>query len=468
MEYAIADQSISPHVTAEFDRYKRCGILEHGFVRLFCRECAAELVVGFSCKGRGFCPSCGARRATQKAHRLECEVWPQARARQWVLSFPHQVRSWLLRSPELFNDVITVVVGGISFFYERHAALVLGQDQVYLPTAGSVTFIQLFGSSLAANPHLHMMFLDGVFARAKGGIQFFERGGFTHESMFDVLDMIYLRLTKLFEKKGYVVDGGDASWPEGEDSSVPMPFRPRAPNAFRRKGRLQANPFYQHPDPEMMSIQSWLNVRYRWFSLHAAVTIDGTNRAGLRQLFHYGARSSVNLSLLSYVTPEDPDRSEVELRLKRKWNDGTESLIFSQKDFVERLAGVVPPAWFNLTRFHGVFAPNHAWRDFVVPGPTKKRTCPAFDEPNDSDPTPTGKPSTGRAPAEYWIPWAELLRKTVGVDPEVCACGARMILDKAIIDGEKIAEVLARLGIVSTGPPTKRQSTGELDYVYDV
>ena len=26
---------------------------------------------------------------------------------------------------------------------------------------------------------------------------------------------------------------------------------------------------------------------------------------------------------------------EVELRLKRKWNDETESLIFSQRDFVE-------------------------------------------------------------------------------------------------------------------------------------
>jgi hypothetical protein len=99
---------------------------------------------------------------------------------------------------------------------------------------------------------------------------------------------------------------------------VPMPFRPRAPKAFRRKGRLLETPFYQHPDPEMMSVQSWLNVRYRWVSLHGAATIDGTNRAGLRQHFHYGARSSVTLSLLSYVTPDDPDRSEVELRLKRK------------------------------------------------------------------------------------------------------------------------------------------------------
>jgi hypothetical protein len=115
-----------------------------------------------------------------------------------------------------------------------------------------------------------------------------------------------------------------------------------------------------------------------------------------------------------------------------------------------------------------VFAPNHAWREFVVPGPKTKRTCPAFDEPNDADLLPTGKPSTGRSPAEYWLPWAELLRKTVGVDPEICACGARMIVDDEVTDGAKIAETLARLGIQSTGPPKRLQSTGVLDYVYDV
>ena len=209
---------------------------------------------------------------------------------------------------------------------------------------------------------------------------------------------------RLFARKGYVTDEVAVSVDDDLEPSVPMPFRPRSPKAYRRKGRLLANPHYQHPDPDVMSVQGWCNVRYRWFSLHAAIKIEGTNRAGLSQLFHYGARSSVNLSLLSYVTPDDPDRSELELKLKRKWNDGTESLVFTQRDFVERLAGVIPPAWFNLTRFHGVFAPNHAWRDFVVPGPKTKRTCPAHDEPTDSDPPPTGKPSTGRAPAEYWIP----------------------------------------------------------------
>ena len=118
------------------------------------------------------------------------------------LTFPHQVRAWLLRSAELFNEVISVVIDSISFFYEQHSALVLGKDQIYLPTAGSVSFVQFFGSSLVPNPHLHMMFLDGVFASGKDGVKFFEHRGLSQESMFDVIEMIYLRLAKLFAKKG--------------------------------------------------------------------------------------------------------------------------------------------------------------------------------------------------------------------------------------------------------------------------
>ena len=80
IEYAISEQSMASHVTAEFERYKRCGILEHGFVRLYCKDCQADRVIGFSCKGRGFCPACGAREALQNAHRIEREVWPRAKA----------------------------------------------------------------------------------------------------------------------------------------------------------------------------------------------------------------------------------------------------------------------------------------------------------------------------------------------------------------------------------------------------
>ena len=33
-DYAARDVRIAPHVHAEFERYLRCGILQHGFVRL--------------------------------------------------------------------------------------------------------------------------------------------------------------------------------------------------------------------------------------------------------------------------------------------------------------------------------------------------------------------------------------------------------------------------------------------------
>jgi len=48
-------------VEQEFRDFLTCGVLEHGFARLRCGDCAFERLVPFSCKGRGFCPSCGGR-----------------------------------------------------------------------------------------------------------------------------------------------------------------------------------------------------------------------------------------------------------------------------------------------------------------------------------------------------------------------------------------------------------------------
>ena len=149
-----------------------------------------------------------------------------------------------------------------------------------------------------------------------------------------------------------------------------------------------------------MYVEGWCNVLYKWLSLHAGVAIKGDDRDGLKRLFRYAARSSVSLSQLSYMTPEDPDRSDVELHLKRRWRDGTDSLIFKQKDLVEKLASLVPPSWFNLTRYYGVFASAHVWRDFIVqsivPGVKRKRSIyPAHDDPGDGTPPPPGKPSAG-------------------------------------------------------------------------
>ncbi len=45
-------------------------MLSYGFLRLRCPECNENRSVAFSCKGRGFCPSCMARRMTDMTAQL--------------------------------------------------------------------------------------------------------------------------------------------------------------------------------------------------------------------------------------------------------------------------------------------------------------------------------------------------------------------------------------------------------------
>src|SRR4051812_46047908 len=51
-------------VEREFREFLTCGSLAGGFARFRCRACGLDRFVAFSCKGRGFCPSCGGRRMT--------------------------------------------------------------------------------------------------------------------------------------------------------------------------------------------------------------------------------------------------------------------------------------------------------------------------------------------------------------------------------------------------------------------
>jgi len=58
------------------------------------------------------------------------------------------VRHWLSRDVDLFGDVISEVTGVISRFYEDHTIHYEERRGVYAPSAGVISFVQLFGSSL--------------------------------------------------------------------------------------------------------------------------------------------------------------------------------------------------------------------------------------------------------------------------------------------------------------------------------
>src|SRR5215831_9498326 len=112
-----AATGLPAYVEREFYDYLQCGILAHGFLRLGCDTCPKELLLPFSCKRRGFCPSCAARRMAQTAaHLVEC-VLPWVPTRQWVVSVPIPLRYWMAASQDLTAQVHTIIRTTIGQYY---------------------------------------------------------------------------------------------------------------------------------------------------------------------------------------------------------------------------------------------------------------------------------------------------------------------------------------------------------------
>jgi hypothetical protein len=156
-------------VEEEFEAFLRCGWLAGGFARFRCTRCRAERLVAFSCKGRGFCPSCGGRRMTERAARLVDHVWPDAPVRQWVLSLPPRVRYALAWR----HDLCSAVAGVFFRAVQRHLRAWAQTRGLGPARSGAVIVVQRFGGPLNLNVHFHALVLDGVFVRAcDGGLRF--------------------------------------------------------------------------------------------------------------------------------------------------------------------------------------------------------------------------------------------------------------------------------------------------------
>ena len=113
---AAAERPLPDFVQQEFEAYLKCGRLEEGFLRVRCEQCHAEKLVAFSCKKRGFCPSCGGRRMAETAALLADEVLPDRPLRQWVFSLPHALRFLLA----INSEALTLVLGEVYRTISRH------------------------------------------------------------------------------------------------------------------------------------------------------------------------------------------------------------------------------------------------------------------------------------------------------------------------------------------------------------
>jgi hypothetical protein len=104
-EYDWDGQPVSAYVESEFRRYLECGVLAYRFACARSPGCGHDFLIAFSCKGRGLCPSCNARRMAETAAHLVDHVFPPLPVRQWVLSVPKRLRWYLEPEPQALSAV---------------------------------------------------------------------------------------------------------------------------------------------------------------------------------------------------------------------------------------------------------------------------------------------------------------------------------------------------------------------------
>lgn len=370
----------------------------------------------------------------ESAALLVDEVLPEQPMRQWVLSFPSQLRFLFASRPQLMDRVLGIVYRAIS----AHLIKKAGFNRKTSHT-GAVTLIQRFGSALNLNVNFHMLFLDGVYTATPWGKSRFHR---THapnpQELTELVHTISHRVAGFLEREGILERDEENSYlnlEEGDED--PMQQVLCCSVSYRiaiglQQGlkvlTLQTVPAWEEDD-RFAKV-----AKVSGFSLHARVAAQAWERQKLERLARYITRPAVSEKRLS-LTPS----GNIRYQLKTPYSDGTTHVIFEPLDFIAKLAALVPKPRVNLTRFHGVFAPNSKHRVYVTPAKRGKGCA-------NEDKTPEQRHQA--------MTWAQHLKQVFNIDVSVCpTCGGDSRVIASIEDQAAIDKILAHLMKKGALPP---------------
>ena len=155
---------------------------------------------------------------------------------------------------------------------------------------------------------------------------------------------------------------------------------------------------------------------------------------------HVKMRNAQTVGLRSKeLKGSEPFNYQVRYELKTPYRNGTTHVIFQPLDFIAKLAALVPKPRVNLTRFHGVFAPNSKHRVKVTPAKRGKKTQRAGSAEMDwLDKSPEERHRS--------MTWMQRLKRVFNIDIEVCEhCGGHVKVIASIEDPTVIAHILKHL-----------------------
>jgi len=422
--------SLPQYVERELRAHLTCGILAHGFCRFHCFTCGTDLLIAFSCKGRGFCPSCGGRRMAESAAHLVDHVFPDVTVRQWVISFPWRLRYLLALDLDLCRRVRRLFLRAVFGFYSRKAQA----DSIPHGRTGGVNQIQRYGSALNANTHFHALVLDGVYTApdALSAPTFHPATRITDAEVAKLLFTIRSRVLRLCRARGLMGEEDELDVSEFAESQGLLPLlcaasiQGRSALGSEPGARVERKGIPALAVPGRAVVIKELCAELAGFSLHAAVRIEAGQTSRLEHLCRYITRPPLSNKRLS-LTPD----GRVVHELRAPFRDGTTHFVFEPLAFIERLAALVPPPRLHQLTYHGVLAPAASWRSDIVPAPANRRR-----------PSCAGG---GVLPLHRYS-FAVLMKRVFRIDVLKCArCGSERRWIAAITSGESIAKILDHL-----------------------
>lgn len=341
-------------------------------------------------------------------------VLPEAPLRQWVLTMPHELQRRVAYDGKVFGEVTRLFTDSVLGWYRRR----LADEGAPNGRGGAVVVMQRASSDLRCNPHLHGVFLDGVFVMGPDAVPVFRPlPRLSTMDTAEVLTVVRARLVRRLVRLGVLCVDGDRTLVDdvGAEPVLAQLTRtavaglpPAGPEV--RRGRspitLRGKPGVTASSPRCVEEQG--------FTLHVNTCAGAEDERGREALLQYVLRPPI----ANEHVQQGPE-GLVRILLKRPFSDGTTAVDMDPLSLLCRLASMVPSPRTHTVRYAGVLGSASTWRPLVIPPlpPAADGSTPVV--PGAVTPTADGeRPKTGNR-SRYWR-WAPLLARTVGRNPELC------------------------------------------------
>jgi hypothetical protein len=147
----------------------------------------------------GVCPSCNTRRMAETAAHWVDHVFPPLPVRQWVLSLPKRLRSFLRQDRRTVTAVLNIFLPVVEQALRDHAP-----GSTEKARLGAVSFVRRFGSALNEHLHFPCCVIAGVLEPGPQGGEAvrFREAALTAEAIQGVQARVRQRALRWFATRG--------------------------------------------------------------------------------------------------------------------------------------------------------------------------------------------------------------------------------------------------------------------------